>query len=113
MEKEKREIECHLCGGKAILKSEDLKLAEGKIVIKGSPYYQCTKCKEEFATSEQMLELSEQINTKFIFHRPIINAGRSLAITLPIDLVHYYNLKKGEKIKLIPENKKQIKILIA
>jgi len=112
MEKKERGIECHLCGGKTILKFEDLKLAEGKIIIKDSPYFECTKCKEEFATPEQMNELSEQINTRFIFQRPIINAGRSLAITLPSDIVQYYHLKKGEKIKLIPENKKQIKIQI-
>ncbi|MBW1995466.1 MAG: YgiT-type zinc finger protein [Deltaproteobacteria bacterium] len=105
-----KEIECHLCGGKAILRSEDLKLDEGRIVIKGSPYYKCEKCGEEFATSGQMQALSEQINTRFVFERPIINAGRSLAVTLPSDLVHYYNLKKGEKIKIIPESKKELRI---
>ncbi|MDO8538263.1 MAG: AbrB/MazE/SpoVT family DNA-binding domain-containing protein [archaeon] len=110
---EKKEIKCHLCGGKAILKFDELKLDEGKIVIKNSPYYECQKCKEKFSTSEQMQELSEQINTKFSFKRPIINAGRSLAITLPADLVEYYDLKKGEKITLIPEGKKGIKIKIA
>ncbi|MFH1587465.1 MAG: YgiT-type zinc finger protein [Candidatus Diapherotrites archaeon] len=107
-----KEIKCHLCDGKAVLKFEELKIDGGKITIKDSPYYKCTNCKEEFATSELMEELSEQINTKFVFRRPIINAGRSLALTLPSDLVQYYNLKKGEKIKLIPENKKEIKIRI-
>ena len=112
MEIFEKEIECHLCSGTAVLKFEDLKLAEGKIILKDSPYYHCNKCREEFSTSEQMGLLSGQINSKFVFHRPIINAGRSLAITLPADLVQYYNLKKGEKIKLIPENKKNIKMQI-
>lgn len=62
---------CHLCEGKAVLKSEDLELDNGKIVVKGSPYYRCAKCGEEFATSEQMHELSERINSKFVFSRPI------------------------------------------
>ncbi len=105
-----KEIDCHLCKGKAELKFEEIKLDNGKIIIRGSPYYKCGKCKEEFATSEQMQELSEQINTKFVFERPIINAGRSLAVTLPSDLVHYYNLKKGGKIRIIPENRNELRI---
>ena len=108
-----KEINCHLCGGKAVLKFENLKLDKGKIILKDSPFYKCLKCKEEFATSEQMHELSEQINTKFVFKRPIINAGRSLAITIPKDLVEFYELKKGEKVSLIPEGKRTIKVEIA
>lgn len=107
-----KEITCHLCNGKAFLKFEELELDNGKIVIKDSPHYKCSECKEEFSTSEQMQELSEQINSKFVFSRPIINAGRSLAITIPADIVQYYKLKKGRKIKLIPENKKEIKLKI-
>ena len=107
-----KEISCHLCKGEAELKFEELKLDEGKITIKDSPYYKCKSCGEEFATAEQMKELDEQINTKFCFERPIINAGRSLAITLPSDIVHSYRLKKGERIKIVPENKKELRILI-
>ncbi|HLD58083.1 MAG TPA: YgiT-type zinc finger protein [archaeon] len=107
-----KEISCHLCGGKALLHFEDLELNNGRIVLKGSPFYKCQKCGEEFATSAQMQGLSEQINTKFVFERPIINAGRSLAITLPADIVQYYKLKKGGRIKIIPENKKEMKITV-
>ena len=103
-----KEIKCHLCGGKAVLKFESLELDNGRITIRESPYYSCQKCKEEFSTSEQMHELSNQINKKFVFKRPIIKAGRSLAITIPADLVEYYNLKSGETINLVPEGKKQI-----
>ncbi len=94
-----KEIKCHLCNGKAKLHFEDLSLDQGRIIIKGSPHYKCSKCREGFATGGQMQELSGQINTKFVFQRPIINAGRSLAITLPADLVRFYGLKKGEKNK--------------
>ncbi|MBU0635558.1 AbrB/MazE/SpoVT family DNA-binding domain-containing protein [Candidatus Micrarchaeota archaeon] len=107
-----KEIKCHLCNGKAKLKFEELKLDNGRITIKESPYYKCSKCKEEFATSGQMQELSNQINTKFVFKRPIINAGRSLAITLPSDIVQYYKLKKGEKIQIIPKNQKELKVIV-
>jgi len=106
------EIKCHLCKGKAELKSEELVLDEGRIIIKDSPYYKCIKCGEEFASSEQMQELSNQINTKFYFERLIINAGRSLAITIPSDIAYSYKLKKGEKIKIIPENKNEIRLII-
>ncbi|MDO8647930.1 MAG: AbrB/MazE/SpoVT family DNA-binding domain-containing protein [Candidatus Diapherotrites archaeon] len=107
-----KEIKCHLCGGNSILKFEELALNEGKLIIKDSPYYKCLKCGESFSTSEQMQELSEQINTKFSFKRPIINAGRSLAITLPSDIVQAYKLKKGEKICIIPENNKTLRIKV-
>jgi len=105
-------IKCCLCGGKAELKHENFELENGRITINDSPYYKCSKCKEEFSTSEQMQDLSDLINNKFVFQRSIINAGRSLAITIPSDLAQYYNLKKGEKIKIIPEGKKEIKLLL-
>ena len=101
------ENECPICRSSSRLMHEDLKLLGGKVVIKNSPYYKCKKCGEEFATSEQMQELSDKISIerqKFFFKRPIINAGRSLAITLPSDIVHKYSLKKGNIIKIIPEN---------
>lgn len=107
-----KEVKCHLCGGKAELKSEELNLDEGRITIRDSPYYRCRKCGEEFATSGQMMQLSEQLNTKFSFERPIINAGRSLAITLPSDIAHSYNLKKGKRVRIMPENRKEIRIRI-
>jgi YgiT-type zinc finger domain-containing protein len=109
----KNEVKCHLCGGKAVLQFEELELGGGKVVIRQSPYYACQKCKEEFSTSEQMHELSQTINQSFSFIRPIINAGRSLAVTFPADLVQFSNLKKGEKIRIIPEGKKEWRIRIA
>jgi hypothetical protein len=93
------------------LKKRDIKLLGGKMVIKDSPYYECTKCGKTYATSEQMQELSDIINVqrqKFFFKRPIINAGRSLAITLPADIVENYSLKKGRMVQIIPENKKTL-----
>lgn len=109
---EEKEIKCHLCCGTALLKYEALSLDNGKITIKDSPYYKCSKCGEEFSTSEQMRELSMQINSKFAFSRPIINAGRSLAITIPNDIIKSYNLKKGKKIRLVPESRKKIELII-
>lgn len=107
-----KEIKCHLCGGTAVLKLEELKLDDGKIIIKDSPYYQCQKCKESFSTSEQMNALDEQIHTHFSFKRAIINAGRSKAVTFPPDFADYYGLKKGRKIEMIPQSQKEFRVKI-
>jgi YgiT-type zinc finger domain-containing protein len=99
---------CHICGSKSELRKRDIKLLSGKMVIKDSPYYKCVKCGKEYATSEQMQELSDIINIKrqeFFFNRPLINAGRSLALTIPADIVANYSLKKGKMVQIIPENK--------
>lgn len=103
-----QKIKCHLCKGEAELKFETLELDNGRIILKDSPYYKCNNCKEEFSTSEQMKELDEQINTKFVFKRQLITAGRSIALTIPSDLAQHYGLKKGRNIEIIPQNKKQI-----
>jgi len=60
MEYEK-EINCHLCKGKAILKYRDMQFSNGSIIIKDTPYYECKLCKEQFATNEQMYELDNKI----------------------------------------------------
>lgn len=107
-----KEIDCHFCGGKSELLFEELSLNNGKITIKDSPYYKCKKCGEAFSTSRQMQELSDEINSKFCFSRPVIAAGRSLAITLPKDLIEYCKIKKGKLVKLIPETKHRIGLII-
>ncbi len=108
-----KEIKCHLCRkGKALLKFEELSLNEGKLIIRDSPYYECKNCHEAFSTSEQMRALSDQLHSSFFFLRPIIHAGRSLAITFPADLVQFSNLKKGEKVRIIPEGKHEWRIIV-
>lgn len=109
---EKKEIKCHLCNGKAELRHEILSLGKGKITIKGSPYFKCRKCGEEFSTSEQMQELSDQINSRFAFSRPLIKAGRSLAITIPKDIIESYGLTKGKNIRLVPGSSKKIELIL-
>ncbi len=109
MEKEK--IKCMFCEGTSELHHEEIELLDGKVVLKEQPYYKCKKCKKEFITSKQMKETENQLNV-FSVTRPIVSTGRSLAITLPKDIAKFYNLKKGEKVKLIPENKHILKIKI-
>ncbi len=56
------ELKCHLCGGKALLEMRSLALFDGELSIRDSPHYCCQDCKEEFATSEQMHQLSATLN---------------------------------------------------
>ncbi|PIN98503.1 MAG: hypothetical protein COT90_03955 [Candidatus Diapherotrites archaeon CG10_big_fil_rev_8_21_14_0_10_31_34] len=110
MEKEK--VDCGFCGGKTELKFETLELLDGKVILKQQPYYKCKKCRKEFVSSEQMRETEKEINS-FNVLRPIISTGRSLAITVPADLAKFYNLKKGENVRLIPESRHLLKVKIS
>jgi len=56
--------------------------------------------------------LNSAICNKFSFEKPIIISGRSLAITLPADIVKEYKLKRGHKIKIVPETRNALKIMI-
>lgn len=99
------EIKCHFCGGVAVIKYEDIVIDDGKIIIKNEPYYECKKCKEQFCTSEQMFALDKRLHEQIAFKRNVIAAGKSLAITLPADLVTHYKIKKGRKVSILAEPK--------
>ncbi len=49
------------CGGIAALKSKDLKIKNAKITLTNTHHYKCSKCGEEFSTSEQMHELDRKL----------------------------------------------------
>lgn len=59
-----------------------------------------------------MLQTEKELKTHFAFNRPIISTGRSLAITLPTDLVDFYKLKKGTTVRLVPEDNRTVKLVI-
>ena len=100
-----KEIKCPFCSGVAVLEYDDLILDNGKIIIKNEPNYKCKKCKQEFCTSKQMFHLDKLLHDTFLFKRNIIVAGKSLAVTLPSDVVSHYNLKKGDKVSILAEPK--------
>jgi len=109
---EKEKVKCIFCKGEAKLHYEDLNLLDGKMTLKGEPYYKCTVCKKEYVTSNQMKGTEEKINS-FYITRPVIATGRSLAITLPPDISNFYSIKKGTRIQIIPESKTIFKIKLA
>ncbi len=63
-----KQIVCHLCNSKVILKSETMKLNSNNVIIKDSYYYRCLKCKNEFSTSEQMKELELDIKNLYKYN---------------------------------------------
>lgn len=104
-------IKCVFCNGETELDFETVELLGGKVVLKQQPFYKCKKCKKNFVTSQQMKETEKQLNS-FYVTRPIVSTGGSLAVTIPPDLAKFYNLKKGEKVQLVPESKNLLKIKI-
>ena len=108
----KTKIKCPVCSGYAVFSKENLELFGGLITLKNNPIYKCTKCRESFATGKIVDETLNKARKEFNFSRQIVSTGGSLAITLPTDLAKFYKLKKGEKVKLVPEGQSSIKVEI-
>jgi len=108
----KTKIKCPVCSGKAVLSKENLELFDGLITLKNNPIYKCENCRESFASGKLVDETLNKARKQFNFSRRIVSTGGSLAITFPSDLTKFYKLKKGEKIKLIPEGERSLKVQI-
>lgn len=72
--------------------------------------YKCPKCDELFFTEEQadkMEEMTEkQKEEMFIFVRKVSYSGKSLIITIPEDLASHLEIEKGQRVKIMPMDKK-------
>ncbi len=108
----KTKIKCPFCEGKAVLSKASLTLLKGALSLPDNPIFECTKCREKFATGKMIDATLERAKKGFCFTRQVIYTGGSLAITLPRDLSRYYCLEKGENIKLVPKSKNEISILL-
>ncbi|MFH1256962.1 MAG: YgiT-type zinc finger protein [Candidatus Diapherotrites archaeon] len=108
----KAKMKCPVCEGEAVISKNTLRLFKGMITLKENPIYKCIKCGEEFATGKMVDETLGRAKKQLSFKRQIISTGGSLAITFPSDLSEYYGLEKGEKVRLIPESAKEIRLVI-
>ncbi|MFH1664336.1 MAG: hypothetical protein ABH986_06065 [archaeon] len=108
----KTKIKCPVCSGDAVLSKENLELFDGLIKLKNNPMYKCNKCRESFANGKMADETLSKAGKEFNFSRQIVSTGGSLAITLPSDLTKFYKLRKGGKIKLVPEGTRSLKVEI-
>ncbi len=108
----KTKMKCPICEGQAVLSKTNLSLFNGVIMLKNNPIYECTNCKEKFATGKMVDETLKKAKKEFSFTRQVISTGGSLGITFPGGLSEYYKLEKGENIKLVPKSSKEISLII-
>ena len=101
----KKEINC-ICGEKAQLIVKDTKMFGGRIIIRNDRMYKC-KRGHKFLTSEQMREFEKKFRERFFLKKKVIETGRSLAITISPDFAEFYGLKKGSKVTIAPNGKKE------
>lgn len=108
----KAKMKCPICNGQAVLSKTNLNFFNGIVSLKDNPIYECTKCKEKFATRQMVDDTLAKAKQEFSFTRQVISTGGSLGITFPGDLSEYYKLEKGENIKLIPKSNKEMSLII-
>ncbi|MFH0955038.1 MAG: YgiT-type zinc finger protein [Candidatus Micrarchaeota archaeon] len=101
-----------MCGGTAVLKFNDLKLFDGKLVLKDQPYYQCTRCGEEYVTSEQMGKQEPKVRAFLGLERKFISTGGSVGLTFPPLIAKQQGIKKGGKFRLVIESPKKVAIVL-
>lgn len=70
----------------------------------------CPKC-ERFTFTEKQVDKMEKMTKKmkeqmFIFVRKVSYSGKSLIITIPEDLASHLKVKKGQKVKIRPIDKR-------
>lgn len=101
-----------MCGGTAALKFEDLKLFNGKFVLKDQPYYYCKRCGDQYVTSEQMGRQEPKVREFLGLERKFISTGGSIAATIPPVIAKQYGIKKGRKFKWVSESPKKLAIVL-
>ena len=106
----KTKIKCPICDSEAKLSKTSLQMFGGVLTLKDNPIYECSKCKEKFATGQIVDKTVEKARKEFSFARKIVSTGGSLAITVPPDLAKFYKLKKGENVNLVPAGEHLMKV---
>ncbi len=100
------------CGSTAALRFEDIRLFEGKLILKGQPFYRCPKCGEDFSTSRQVSKGADEAREFLGITRKFISTGGSVAATFPPAIAKQHGIKKGKKFRLVSEGPKKIAIVI-
>lgn len=75
---------------------------------------QCNKCSEIFYSEETSRKMTEAAKKKGLWglnaESKIGQSGTTLDIRVPKKIIEFMNLKKGEYIKIYPEDKKRLVI---
>lgn len=100
-------VKCNVEVKKSILDTYEY---EEGILLHDVECYKCPKCGELFFTENQadkMEKRTEKLKKQmFFFVRKIGYSGKSLTITIPESLASHLKVKRGQKVKIRPLNKK-------
>ena len=108
----KMELKCDECGGRIVRKKVDyLFLGEnlGKFDAKV-----CAKCGETLFEEDASRKITEVAKAKGLWNlsakAKVGKVGGSIAVTINKKIAEFIKLKKGEEVRVYPENKNRIVI---
>ncbi len=117
----KKELEeGKLCCAKCHLEMKEVLLPKyeyvGGIPLHNVSAYRCHKCGNIFFTERQAKDMESRVNELkehcFGFERKVTVSGKSLAITIPRELVSYLKIHRGQKLKVFPMAKEGFMIKV-
>ncbi len=101
---------CEECGGKVVRKKVDY-IFLGDNIGKFDAEV-CTKCSEKVFNGETFARIEEIVKKKglwgFAAKSKVNKLGNSVAITINKRLAEFMNLKKGEEVRVYPEDRHRI-----
>jgi len=100
------EMECS-CGGKAT----KTRLELDGFSVSG---WKCSKCGEVYLDPRDVnpiLKLKKLASEQMLSSK-VGKVGNSLVLRIPKELADLYGIKKGRILKLVPENKNEIKVVV-
>lgn len=102
--------ECPLCSGAMVRKEVDFSLY-GELLGRFKADV-CSKCGEEFFDEETSKKIDEYAKKKGLYgleaNTKISEVGNSIAIRINKKLKGFFHAKKGEEVKIYPENKNRL-----
>ncbi len=103
---------CEECGGKTVGKKADYVFL-GENIGKFDAQV-CTKCGEKVFNEETFGMIEEIVRKKGLWglaaKAKVNKLGNSVAITINKRIADFMNLKKGEEVRIYPEDKRRIVI---
>ena len=107
-------MRCVLCNGKT--KQKNVEHKEVGISLGKFPAEVCEQCGETYFLEETAGKIQQKSKEMGLFglarKATIAEIGNSIAIRIPKEIAHFFKMKKGEQVTLIPEGRKELKIEI-
>ncbi len=100
-------MNCILCNGKT--KQGEVEYSEYGISFGKFKGFVCMSCNETYFESDIVSEIQKISQAKGLCglaKKAIVGeVGNSLAIRIPKELVQFFDIKKGQEVLLVPQNK--------